>query len=388
MPPTDVVPSPDLPSPAMPPPSLPAAPPSLALTASPTVPSPAQPEASDAMSTDGASVTQLLDLIGQGTYGAVYRGLYRGGTVAVKVLALHPETAEPVRKEIAMMKACACPHIVGYIDAFHQMLDGRRTLHVVMELAELGSTLDIIRRRGSPLPEAVVAWVCLGVLNALHYMHTVPHAIHRDVKAANVLVMRDGSVKLADLGVAAQLQRTMSRRGTMIGTPHWMAPETFGPQAANAHADGPARADVGDEPSQYDARVDVWSLGITAIELAEGAPPLSDNKYIFAVMMRIVHEAPPTLDAETEASDAFRAFVTRALTKEPAKRPTAHQLLADAFVNEATAAPLVDLLERLPEKAQLSETHGETKDAANWGNSTLVDEHMQEGDTLVLSSHV
>ena len=334
------------------------------------------------MSTDGASVTKLLDLIGQGTYGAVYRGLYRGATVAVKVLALHPETAEPVRREIAMMKACACPHIVGYIDAFHQMLDGRRTLHVVMELAELGSTLDIIRRRGAPLPEAVVAWVCLGVLNALHYMHTVPHAIHRDVKAANVLVMRDGRVKLADLGVAAQLHRTMSRRGTMIGTPHWMAPETFGPQAAGAHADVPVRADGGDECGQYDARVDVWSLGITAIELAEGAPPLADNKYIFAVMMRIVHEPPPTLATETDASDAFRAFVTRALTKEPLNRPTAHELLSDAFVNGATAAPLVDLLERLPEPAQ------QTKDVANWGNSTLVDEHMQEGDTLVLSSHV
>lgn len=165
---------------------------------------------------------KLLELVGQGTYGVVYRGEYGGAAVAVKILSMQRETSEEVRHEIAMMRACQSEHIVAYRDAFHKMLDGRPTLWVVMEFAEHGSALDLIKRRGgTPLPEKAINWVCRNALAALHHMHSTTHAIHRDIKAANLLVMRDGIVKLADLGVAAQLQRTMSKRGTMIGTPHW-----------------------------------------------------------------------------------------------------------------------------------------------------------------------
>lgn len=191
-------------------------------------------------------------------------------------------------------------------------------------------------------------------------MHTGgPRAIHRDVKAANVLIMRDGGVKLADLGVAAQLQRTMSKRGTMIGTPHWMAPEAFAPEAGFApegdddDGGGTARYDGDLPPTRYDAKVDVWSLGITAIEMAEGAPPLSEHKFLFQVMMKIVTDPAPTLKPTTNASASFRAFVAKALTKQPGSRPSARALLDEPFVANATAAPLLAVVAEVEEGATL-----------------------------------
>ena len=127
--------------------------------------------------------------------------------VAVKVMALSHETAEEVRKEIVLMRGCTCPHIVAYLDAFTKPHDGMQNkLWVVMEWCELGSAHDLIRRRDAPLDEASAAWVVRGTLLALQYMHEERKAIHRDIKAANVLLSRDGHVKLADLGVAGQVR--------------------------------------------------------------------------------------------------------------------------------------------------------------------------------------
>jgi hypothetical protein len=297
---------------------------------------------------DGESTT-LLELIGQGTYGAVFRGkrtTARHGAgaapaqeeemVAVKVLALNQETASHIQHEIDLMKRCVHPNIVAYRDAFHRSMHGAPTLWVVMEMAEFGSTLDVMRKRAAPLPEAAIGWVCAGVLAGLHYMHTIARAIHRDIKAANVLVMRDAVVKLADLGVAAQLQRTMSRRGTMIGTPHWMAPEAFTGQ----NADG--------EETEYDCRVDVWSLGVTAIELAEKQPPHAQKRSIFQVMVHIANAPPPELAPTTDASPAFRAFVAAALIKQPTDRPTAAELGKHHFVVGATSDALAAVVAELP----------------------------------------
>ena len=297
---------------------------------------------------DGESTT-LLELIGQGTYGAVFRGKrttarHDAGAepaqeeemVAVKVLALNLETASHIRHEIDLMKRCMHPNIVAYRDAFHRSMHGAPTLWVVMEMAEYGSTLDVMRKRAAPLPEAAIGWVCAGVLAGLHYMHTIARAIHRDIKAANVLVMRDAVVKLGDLGVAAQLQRTMSRRGTMIGTPHWMAPEAFTGQ----NADG--------EETEYDCRVDVWSLGVTAIELAEKQPPHSQKRSIFQVMVHIANAPPPELAPTTDASPVFRAFVAAALIKQPTDRPTAAELGKHHFIVGAMSDALAAVVSELP----------------------------------------
>lgn len=253
------------------------------------------------------------------------------------------------------MKQCACANIVSYIDAFLRDHDGRRTLWVVMEFCENGSTLDLMRTVGGPLPEPAIGHVCRGVLTALDYMHTVPKAIHRDVKAANVLITAEGTIKLADLGVAAQLQRTMSKRGTMIGTPHWMAPEAFVPS--------------GDDDT-YDVKVDVWSTGILAIELAETQPPLADTKSVFQVMMVIVNEPPPQLQPSTPASHALRAFISAALVKEPSARPSARQLLAHPLVETAPPDALAPVL------AAREETAGVIED---------VPPPTPGGDTLVLA---
>ena len=171
----------------------------------------------------------------------------------------------------------------------------------------------------------------------------------RRAQAANILLTKRGEVKLADLGVAAQLYNTMSKRGTMIGTPHWMAPETL--------------SQSGPDDGKYDTKVDIWGAGITAIELAQMWPPFSNIKAVFQappdppppssptalppppvptpcrppqVMMLIVNGAPPCVDSHVEASDAFRAFLAAALVKEPADRPSARTLLDDPFLRDAS----------------------------------------------------
>jgi len=157
------------------------------------------------------------------------------------VLPLQTNTAEDIKREIQLMRDCSCDNIVSYRDAFLREHEMRSTLWVVMELCPGGSTLDAMRRQNAPLREAQISYVSAGLLNALDYMHTEVKAIHRDLKAANVLLTADAKVKLADLGVAAQLYNTMSKRGTMIGTPHWMAPETFASVTDAAAASRSAR---------------------------------------------------------------------------------------------------------------------------------------------------
>ena len=182
--------------------------------------------------------------------------------------------------------------------------------------------------QNAPLREAQISYIAAGLLNALEYMHTVVRAIHRDIKAANVLLTADAKVKLADLGVAAQLYNTMSKRGTMIGTPHWMAPETFSQEGDGA----------------YDTKVDIWGLGITAIELAQLFPPFHETKSVFKVMMLIVNGDPATLDPATPATPEFHDFLRTALVKDPAERPSAAQLLQHDWIRGARREPLAALV--------------------------------------------
>mmetsp|Transcript_33190 Transcript_33190/g.80760 ORF Transcript_33190/g.80760 Transcript_33190/m.80760 type:complete len:1074 (+) Transcript_33190:2-3223(+) len=261
--------------------------------------------------------TELMDAIGQGTYGSVYRGRCHGEWVAVKVMSLQHDTAEHVKREIKLMKECKCDNIVAYRDAYIK----DRMLWVVMELCDIGSALDLMRALNAPLQEAAILWIARGVLTALDYMHTSRKAIHRDIKAANILVTEQGVVKVADLGVAAQLFNTMSKRGTMIGTPHWMAPETL--------------AQMGNDSGEYDTKVDIWSLGITMIELAEMVPPYGDVRSIFKVMILIANSAPPTLSAATEASPMFHDLIAKTLIKDAATRSSAADLLKHPAVEGA-----------------------------------------------------
>jgi len=277
-----------------------------------------------------ARKTVLTKHLGAGSCGSVYIGLCNGEEVAVKVLPLEDDTAEAVKREIRILRECDCEHIVAYKDAFMREYQMRPTLWVVMEFCHGGSLLDVMRKMGSAFPEPCIATICMGVLKALDYMHVQRKAIHRDIKSANVLLTADGRVKLADLGVVAQLFNTMSKRGTMIGTPHWMAPETLGLSGGAAG---------------YDTKVDIWSLGVTAIECAEQKPPFSNTTSIYETMMHIVQGPPATLAPETHASDDFAAFIAAALVKNPTERPSASDLLEHAFLKRGSHEELKGIVQ-------------------------------------------
>mmetsp|Transcript_5848 Transcript_5848/g.18302 ORF Transcript_5848/g.18302 Transcript_5848/m.18302 type:complete len:689 (+) Transcript_5848:1581-3647(+) len=279
-------------------------------------------------------VVELGEKLGQGTYGAVYRAISNSGKcqtpkgadgMAVKLLKLDAKNALAVAREVEILKQANHSNIVGYYDYFLRPgPDGNEPrLWLFLEFCALGSVLDVMEGQGGPLNEAQAAVVLREVLTALDYMHNELRALHRDVKAANVLLTRTGKVKLGDLGVAAQVYNTMQMRGTMIGTPHWMAPEAFGSVTA---------IDV----STYDNKVDVWGVGITAIELATMKPPNSELSSVFDIILAIVNGPPPSLSPE--CGDVLASFVAAALVKDPSARPDAGTLLIAPIIERGAPA--------------------------------------------------
>ncbi len=267
----------------------------------------------------------LHELLGKGSYGAVYRAsTTRHGAVAVKVLPWGPnEISSDMRKELRLLQRCASPYIVRALGAFSKP----KELWIAMELCELGSVLDVMRSIDAPLDEDAIACACADALGGLSYLHSQKRVIiHRDIKSANLLLSSDCYVKLADFGVAAQLNSTASKRSSVIGTPHWMAPEVI-------------------QNGRYDARADVWSLGITAIEMAQLGPPLAEMRPVLKVMFAIASGAPPTFESPADHSELLCDFVAAALVKDTADRPTSVQLLEHAFVARAQRAHLRPLIE-------------------------------------------
>ena len=196
---------------------------------------------------------ELLEQLGKGSYGAVYKARHRpsGTVVAVKVIPLtgeDEEGLEDIRREIAVLQECVHPNVVRYFGSFM----GDEYLWIVMEHCGGGSVRDVLTASGAPLSESQIAFLCGESLKGLVYLHSI-NKVHRDIKCSNILLTESGGVKLADFGVAAQLTRTMSKRNTFVGTPHWMAPEVI-------------------QESRYDGKVDVWALGISAVEMAEVQP--------------------------------------------------------------------------------------------------------------------
>ena len=208
-------------------------------------------------------------------------------------------------------------------------------LFVVMEYAGSGSTSDMSKLLGSGLAESDIAIVCRETLKGLAYLHAMKK-IHRDIKGGNILLTDRGDVKLADFGVSAQLNNTMSRRNTFVGTPYWMAPEVI-------------------QENKYDGRADIWSLGITAIEMAEMVPPRS-NVHPMRVLFAIPRDAPPTLKDKKKWSAEFHDFVKQCLEKDAARRPTAVEMLQHEFIRGARSnAALLDVIERCREQRRIEE---------------------------------
>jgi len=263
--------------------------------------------------------------IGHGSFGAVYYARHNitSEVVAIKKMSYNGKQSlekwQDILKEIRFLTRLKHPNCIKY----HGCYLKEQTVWLVMEYC-LGSASDIIEVHKSPLREEEISAICAGCLNGLHYLHNQLR-IHRDIKAGNILLTDTGDIKLADFGSAA----IASPANSFVGTPYWMAPEVI----------------LAMDEGQYDGKVDVWSLGITCIELAERKPPYF-NMNAMSALYHIAQNESPGL-ADPAWSDVFRHFVDACLQKNPLERPTSERLTQHQFVARVPARTvLLDLIAR------------------------------------------
>lgn len=256
-------------------------------------------------------VFDIICKLGEGSYGSVFKALHKesGNIVAIKQVPLDTDLHEII-KEISIMQQCDSPYVVKYYGSYFKNTD----LWIIMEYCGAGSVSDIIRLRKKTLTECEIATILSDALKGLEYLHA-NRKIHRDIKAGNILLNTDGHAKLADFGVAGQLTETISKRNTVIGSPFWMAPEII--------------LEIG-----YDCVADIWSIGITALEMAEGKPPYADIHPMRAVFM-IPTKPPPSFRDPDRWSAEFIDFVSVCLVKNPCDRASATDLIHHVFLQKS-----------------------------------------------------
>uniref|UniRef100_A0A8C0FN94 non-specific serine/threonine protein kinase n=1 Tax=Bubo bubo TaxID=30461 RepID=A0A8C0FN94_BUBBB len=241
-----------------------------------------------------------------------------GALAAAKVIETKSEDElEDYMVEIEILATCNHRHIVKLLGAFYW--DGK--LWIMIEFCPGGAVDATMLELDRGLTEPQIQVICRQMLEALHYLHS-KKIIHRDLKAGNVLLTQDGDIKLADFGVSAKNMKTLQKRDSFIGTPYWMAPEVV---MCETMKDTP-----------YDYKADIWSLGITLIEMAQIEPPHHELNPM-RVLLKIAKSDPPTLSCPSKWSLEFRDFLKTALDKNPETRPSAAQLLEHPFVSKVTS---------------------------------------------------
>uniref|UniRef100_A0A3Q3SXL6 non-specific serine/threonine protein kinase n=1 Tax=Mastacembelus armatus TaxID=205130 RepID=A0A3Q3SXL6_9TELE len=267
---------------------------------------------------DPAGIFELVEVVGNGTYGQVYKGRHvkTGQLAAIKVMDVTEDEEEEIKLEINMLKKYSHHrNIATYYGAFIKKSPPGHDdqLWLVMEFCGAGSITDLVKNtKGNQLKEDWIAYISREILRGLAHLHA-HHVIHRDIKGQNVLT----GLSLLNI-VIAQLDRTVGRRNTFIGTPYWMAPEVI---ACDENPD-----------ATYDYRSDLWSCGITAIEMAEGAPPLCDMHPMRALFL-IPRNPPPRLKSK-KWSKKFFSFIESCLVKNYTQRPPTDQLLKHPFIRD------------------------------------------------------
>ncbi|XP_069067462.1 myosin-IIIa [Pleurodeles waltl] len=275
---------------------------------------------------DPSDSWEIIETIGKGTYGKVFKVLNKkdGSKAAVKILdPIHEDIDEEIEAEYNILKSLSDhPNVVKFFGMyFKKDIKAGDQLWLVLELCSGGSVSDLAKgllKRGERMNEGIISYILHEALMGLQHLHN-HKTIHRDVKGNNILLTTEGGVKLVDFGVSAQLSSTRLRRNTSVGTPFWMAPEVI---ACEQQMD-----------TTYDARCDAWSLGITAIELADGDPPLADLHPMRA-LFKIPRNPPPTLCQPELWSAELNGFISNCLIKDFEKRPTVCDLLQHPFVKQ------------------------------------------------------
>ncbi|XP_077009619.1 myosin-IIIa [Tamandua tetradactyla] len=302
---------------------------------------------------DPSDTWEITETIGKGTYGKVFKVLNKknGQKAAVKILDPIHDIDEEIEAEYSILKALSeHPNVVKFYGMYvkKDKINGDK-LWLVLELCNGGSVTDLVKgflKRGERMSEPIIAYILHEALTGLHHLHN-NKTIHRDVKGNNILLTTEGGVKLVDFGVSAQLTGTWHRRNTSVGTPFWMAPEVI---ACEQQLD-----------TTYDARCDTWSLGITAIELGDGDPPLADLHPMRA-LFKIPRNPPPKLRQPELWSAEFNDFISKCLTKDYEKRPTVSDLLQHKFITQVEGKDVM-LQKQLMEFIDIHQHMGSTEKA-------------------------
>ena len=326
----------------------------------------------EALNRPPEDVFDILHQIGKGSYGSVYKSIHKESRQVVAIKKV-PFDLQDMIKEISIMQQCDSPYVVKYYGTYFKGSE----LWIVMEFCGAGSILDIMKLRGRSVQakhlsrpqvktfnEKEIATVFHGTLKGLEYLH-LRKKIHRDIKAGNILLTSEGNAKLADFGVAAQLNNTVAKRFTSIGTPLWMAPEVI--------------QEIG-----YDCVADIWSLGITALEMSEGKVPYMEMHPVRAMFM-IPGKPPPSFSEPDKWSTEFIEFVSKCLVKNPEKRATATELLKDEFIQNMAKSSDI-LVPIIAEAQQIRDTIQEsTLDNHDSESEDLDKTLVEESNSIVIA---